>query len=82
MKMPSMKETIKIDHNIAIPTRVVRRLGSTWPWKQLKVGDSFFMPGPLTSPAAYQRLRTARLIMHHKYRAKGENGGFRVWRIE
>ena len=83
--------TYKIEKNIPIPIYYWRE----FPFEQMLVGDSFFIPHKAYSNISFElmakRLRggiiaSASRVLEHKYksRARVEKGikGLRVWRVE
>jgi hypothetical protein len=70
--------TIKVEKGIPIPARGSNR-GSTYPYKQLEVGDSFYVKGKTAakfSASAYNQARKAGI----KVTVRNEKDGVRVWR--
>ena len=51
-----------------------------WPWRQLEVGDSFFMPGAHTGTACRMAGQQA-LRLEVKFSCRTVSGGVRIWRI-
>ena len=68
---------LKIEEGIPIPKMRLRK----YPWEDMKVGDSFFVPdgnnNTIQTAASYAGKRHNR-----KYCTRQVNGGIRVWRIE
>lgn len=66
-----------IEQNIPIPTDKRR---SPYPWQEMKVGDSFFVPGKkmasVSSACTFQKKKTGR-----EYVTRCVDGGVRVWRV-
>lgn len=82
MPTPSSTQvSYKIDKGISIPVRVrhgkVGRM-AVYPWKQLEVGDSFFVPNktPRMLGAAGMAIR-----FEIKVKTRAVDGGCRVWRV-
>ena len=77
-----MTEKIEISSDIPIPVPGGRR---RYPWKKMKVGDSFFLPGneqtQNTVSGAGRNIFGAGCVSTRK---TTENGvvGYRVWRIK
>lgn len=76
--------TIQIDKGIPVPPANMRRKFK-YPWRDMDVGDSFFVPEELAASAS----RSGRFygLRHGKKFSRGavtEGGvkGVRVWRIE
>lgn len=72
---------IKLDKGIPLPPRVKTGRATKYPWKDMEVGDSFFVPG---GPGVDHSLRTS--ASHRgrldacKYAVRKVANGFRVWR--
>ena len=68
--------TIKIDQNVPIPARENRK----YPFKQMEIGESFFVPGKISSDLSTAIYRPKKFT----FRTTIESGvkGVRVWRIE
>ena len=64
---------ITIDKNVPFPGRALR---STYPFKDMKVGDSFFVPDRQTI-----FVRSAEKGLGFTFRARRVDGGVRVWRV-
>jgi hypothetical protein len=74
-------EPIKIDKNVPIPKG---RHNAKYPWKELEVGDSFFIPGKdAKSTSGIKRSAKNSAGIDILTRAVTENGvnGMRVWRF-
>ncbi len=82
----------KIEKGIEIPPRTPYSGANhcntaKYPWKELEIGDSFFVPqsDEVSRYALYNRLRSSacqaakRLGTHHTVRLV--DGGVRVWRV-
>lgn len=69
---------IQIDSDVPLPRS--RGTRSTYPWAELEVGESFFIPdkklNSTSGSASYFEIKTG-----FKYTRRSENGGVRVWRI-
>jgi len=80
--------TIKVDKGIPIP-KPRQGTGSGYPWDDMKVGDSFFIPNDaenMNNVAHQNKLSSAarsRRMNHpnEKYTVRAVKGGTRVWRI-
>jgi len=70
---------INIDKNIPIPKP--RGSSNYYPWASMEVGDSFLIPTHKHNNVS-AATRYAKLRYKHKYSARKEEGGIRVWRIE
>lgn len=66
---------IKIEKNIPIPPQTRQEF---YPWKEMKVGDSFFTDIKAIRSSAY----AAALRLKLKFRVAVDGKGFRVWRIK
>lgn len=83
MKRQTSKTAVtgfQIDANVPIPEKQMR-----YPWKQLKVGHSFFVPGKTPQDiGACRQYATRTLGYKFVSRKLTERGvvGVRVWRIE
>ncbi len=74
--------TVKIDKGVPVPK--LRQKYLKYPWKEMNVGDSFFIPDT-TSGRKGGMMKTPRSMgMKIVMRNVTENGvkGVRVWRIE
>jgi len=71
----------KIDQKVPLPRRKAGRDGSKYPWREMKVGDSFFVQtenaGNLRSLAS----NTGRKL-NAVFTARSVEGGVRVWRVK
>jgi hypothetical protein len=52
-----------------------------YPWKQMEVGDSFFVPNKSTS-AFGANIVVAKRSTGFNFVSRNENDGVRVWRVE
>jgi len=72
---------IKIEKNVPMPPRMGPGIKAKYPWKELEVGDSFFVNGGTKTTTI------SRLACHHaaltgrKFAVRTEGEGARVWRI-
>jgi hypothetical protein len=72
---------IKIDKNVPMPQEAAR---AKYPWKQMEIGDSFFVPANGKS-TRYRRnclQSNAHGQVPRKFAVRLEEGGVRVWRVE
>lgn len=69
---------IGIDKGVPLPPKKVRE--EKYPWSVLEVGDSFFVPKPLSSLSGAQTAAAKRL--GRRFSSRSETGGTRIWRIE
>ncbi len=68
---------IGIDKNVPIPTGKIK-----YPFRQMEIGDSFFVAGATTTKLSSQMNITAKSIGNGcKFRSKTVDGGVRIWRI-
>lgn len=72
---------IKIDKDIPTPPLFADH--SKWPFRQMEVGDSFFVPTGSDAHSAASAMSNA----NYKYKPKKWtkrtlNGGIRIWRIQ
>jgi hypothetical protein len=65
----------KLERDKPIPTDRVK-----YPWRDMKVGDSFFVPGMAVSAIAGS-VSGASSRGAGKFRCRAENGGVRIWKI-
>lgn len=82
-----MKNTkaFKIVSSVPLPA-TARSQYAKWPFGEMKVGDSFFVPDEIAGPAAnILRPAAAYYAKRHPnwhYTTRREDGGYRVWRTE
>ena len=69
---------VKIDKHVTMPPDL-RGAKPKYPWKNMKVGDSFFAPLKPTSMTNQRHM--AQLRTGYKYSWRKVKGGTRVWRI-
>lgn len=71
----------KIEKGVPTPHKTDR----VYPFSQMEIGDSFFIPNLSTSDGRYQSVSSAgrgQFKRHNKkFSMRSENGGVRVWRI-
>lgn len=76
MKTPKKQTEFNIVSNIPIP----KPARDYWPFKSMKVGDSFYFEGKRanlsTNASTYAKRHGG------KFRTRSEGKGFRCWRIE
>ena len=71
-----------IEKNVPIPPRLRRRgREPLYSWREMVVGDSFFVPAKTPHSLSTQISRASR-DYGKKFTSRPENGGTRVWRIE
>jgi hypothetical protein len=71
----------RIDKNIPLPENIK---SSVYPWEEMEVGDSFFVPGgkiSTISVAANYRGKTTGEKYVCRYVSNGTDSGVRVWRL-
>lgn len=70
---------IQIEKNV--PISRVPRLGrnALYPWQDMKVGDSFFVPGYTTK--TFGRTAAAGVRYGMTFSVRTQDGGVRVWRV-
>jgi hypothetical protein len=69
---------IQIDKGIPLPPQ--RRRPMKYPWRTLKVGESFFVP-ERTAAEFSGNVRSAKKKTGHRYTTRTVDGGVRVWRL-
>jgi hypothetical protein len=69
---------LKIDADFPLPVNMDDD-GFTYPWDDMKVGHSFFIPGR-TMRAASKRVQKRQKTSGHRYTCRTMDGGIRVWR--
>lgn len=52
-----------------------------YPWAEMAVGDSFYVPG-MTASQMSSAWRRAKDKLGHEYSARSERSGVRVWRVK
>jgi len=80
--------TYKIEHGIPIPEHRTRKHRACYPWGNLLIGDSFFVPCDDPGKIAQRRAsvlssgRQWALLRQNKWRFTTEiiEGGVRIWR--
>lgn len=69
-----MSAAIAIEHDVPLRTH-------KYPFREMQVGDSFFVPavpiGKLAGSASYVQRQTG-----YKFRLRTVEGGVRVWRVQ
>jgi hypothetical protein len=81
--------TIRIDKGVPLPSGLSKSPNHDWPFHQLEVGDSFFIPYPDGDKAMRIRVSAAAQAAERNKRAAGKKfatravpGGARVWRVQ
>ena len=65
--------TILIEKGVALPTRA---LNGKYPFAEMEVGDSFFVPKKRTI-----QTKSAATQLGFKFKVRHVDGGCRVWRV-
>lgn len=73
---------IKIDKGISIP-----KIGGKYPWHEMEIGDSFFVPGKdfhkMQSQASHTGIKLSKkFIVCRSFEGARKIKGVRVWRIK
>lgn len=81
-----MTDKIQIETDIPIPERP-KNLAAKYPWREMKVGDSFLIPRVNGEPVQAVRERASKAIQYarkfgSKYTIRVGEAGARVWRLE
>lgn len=76
---------LKIDEGIPVPERA-RSTWAKYPWKEMKVGDSFLIERVNGEVIAIVRDRANKAVQYakkygHEYCTRASDEGVRVWRI-
>jgi hypothetical protein len=71
----------KIEENIPFPT-VFSLRHSKYPFEQMKVGDSFFVPGINSTQFSYALRAPNKGAENKRFASRTVEGGVRVWRIQ
>lgn len=72
----------KIDQNVPFPKVQKQRVFDYEIFKQMKIGDSFFIEGESTYSYVFKRIVTEAKRKGIKVSGRSVDGGLRVWRIE
>ncbi len=71
---------IEIDRNVPMPAKPhAGGRPSIYPWAELEIGDSFFVPDKKSSNCGAWM---AGKLLGRKFSARTVDGGVRVWRIK
>lgn len=70
----------KIEKGVPAPTDG-RNGKAKYPWREMEVGDSFFIPG-ITSTVLGGSIANARRRTGFEFVSRNEGGGVRVWRVK
>ncbi len=74
----------RIEKDVPIPARGYGRRGGTiprYPWNDMEIGDSFFIPNPITQDYISGARHYAQRGLKRKFITRIVEGGIRVWRI-
>ena len=73
----------KIEHDVPPPSASSRK-GSTYPFKDMNCGDSFFVPqsGPNYDALRQAAIRFSKNNPEYAFSLRKVKGGYRVWRVE
>lgn len=81
-KTETAKTKFEVEKNIPIPKmKTGPGRSSIYPWEELEVGDSFFVPGK--TPKQMSGLASSRSKRGDgvKFKTRSVEGGCRVWRV-
>jgi hypothetical protein len=67
--------TIKIEKNIPLPKQ-----RGAYPWREMDVGDSFFVAGKTSQQIAGSISHARRAMPEREFVSQTVDGGVRVWR--
>jgi len=72
---------LKIDHKVPMPPPVRKKGPAKYPWVEMKVGDSFLVPGGRLANlrASASRAGSSGKV---KFTVRAVDGGVRVWRVK
>lgn len=71
----------QIEKGIDLPAKRISR-GSKYPFADMSVGDSFYVPGIKPSTMSNTASRFAKEHEGFKFSVRAEGEGARVWRVE
>lgn len=80
IKNPKHRSAVKVERGIPIPHATVGR-HPKWPWKQMRVGDSFLIPGAKERSASSMAGHAGK-VNGMKFVVRTVAGGVRVWRVK
>jgi hypothetical protein len=72
---------IKIDKGILLPARSCKGRPAKYPWRQMDVGDSFFVEARKSSDFG-GAINHARKTTGYEFISRSVDGGLRVWRVK
>ena len=70
---------IKIQKNIAMPKNRTGR--PKYPWKELKIGESFLFPEGLSNGGMHSNAQATGRRINRKFSIRKTPEGYRCWRI-
>ena len=70
----------QIEKNVPIPPR--REYKTKYPWDEMDVGDSFYVPNTKSGSIACGVYRASKRFEGKKFISRSEAGGIRVWRVK
>lgn len=76
---------IKIDTNIPVPVKSQTHALTKYPWKELKVNESFFIPDKtkiMMSPQIVNVKRKLNIKLYAENTTENNIKGVRIWRTE
>ena len=73
-------QNVAIDSKVPIPDRIAGDR-SKYPWIEMNIGDSFFVPGRKIESFSGQVVSASKRF-GTKYTCRTEDNGVRVWRIK
>lgn len=71
---------VQIEKGIPMPVLLRNGGAAKYPWRQMEIGDSFFVCG-LKAAQLSGTAHNAAKITGFKFAARSEPGGVRVWRV-
>jgi hypothetical protein len=74
--------SFKIEKNVAVPASVRTGGKSKYPWNEMDVGDSFFVPGAKVETFYTLTATQNKKDAGRRFIARKVDDGVRVWRIE
>jgi hypothetical protein len=79
----SKKNGIKIERGVQLPDAASGKYGRRWPYAELKVGDSFFVPdGDCYQAGMPPAMTYWKTKLQRKFTSRKVDGGVRIWRTE
>lgn len=85
LKGTTMRDKMKIDKDIEIPQRKKYVHATKYPWKEMNIGDSFFVGDVALSNMLTQVSRAKKLYNKNYIVRKWTEGkafGVRIWRVK